>query len=105
MELTRLVKSAVVDELFKQMLKEEAYQANSCLRILNCSNARNDQVKRLVIKESFPELDYEIPGEIYRKGANIKPILHFMDELAATLITYTSGCDYIAYPSPVTGIS
>jgi hypothetical protein len=100
MELTRLIKGAVHNDLFRQMLDEGVCKPNSCFRILNCSKVNSTRVKRLVLKESFPELEYEIPREIYRKGDNVKPILHFYDELAATLITYTTGCDYIAYPAP-----
>ena len=95
--LTRLIKRAVDNELFQKMVNENVCQPNACFRLLNCSKRYSDRIKRVVVKESFPELDYEFPQEMYRKG-EVKPILHFMDELTATLITFTTGCDHIAFP-------
>ena len=99
MALTRLIKRAVTNELFQKMLNEDVCQPNYCFRILNCSKWGTGQIKRLILKESFPDFEYEFPQEIYRNGEAIKPILHFMDELAATLITYTVGFDHNDYPA------
>jgi hypothetical protein len=74
-------------------------QTQFLLSNLGLFEVGSGRVKRLVVKESFPEFEYEIPPEVYRKG-KVKPILHFRDELAATLITYVIGCDHIPYPTP-----
>lgn len=96
LELTRLIKEAVPNELFQKMVNEEVCQPNACFQILGCSKVGTGRIKQLVHKESFDELEYELPRDIYRAGV-VKPLLHFRDGLVATFITCTTGCDHIAY--------